>query len=204
MPRFCGMVTGMKELEQDFSHLAWRETSRSTLCDCGIFTVRRSKRESTDGKIGDFVLIDTSDWVTILPVVRDSETECFLMVRQYRHGNGRITLEFPAGVISNGEQPRAAARRELREETGQAASRLVEIGSVNPNPAFMMNTVHTFVAEGLTLAGAQQFDEFENIELVTVPVTEVLENMGTGVYCNGIMMIALAWYLRWSERISFE
>ena len=184
-----------------YDHLSWREESRKPLVDCGIFEVLATKRSSLDGKEGEFVLVDARDWVTVLPILPSSSGELFLMVRQFRHGSARITLEFPAGVIRPGEPPKNAAARELLEETGFTAGSMIEIGSINPNPAFMTNTVHSFVATNLTHIQAPQFDEHEMIESITLPVEEVVQSMGKGEYSSGIMMIALAWFLRWSGRV---
>ena len=71
---------------------------------------------------------------------------------------------------------------------------------MNPNPAFMMNTVHTFVARDLTRIGGQRLNELEYLDVEEVPVERVRSDMGTGPFANGIMMIALGWYERWANR----
>ena len=67
------------------------------------------------------------------------------MVRQFRHGLGNVTLEIPGGIIEPGEEPAAAAVRELREESGYRAGRVRLLGSSNPNPALFGNRVHFIV-----------------------------------------------------------
>ena len=123
------------------------------------------------------------------------------MVRQYRHGSDSVTIEFPAGTVDRGEEPLAAALRELREETGCIpAAEVVELGSVSPNPAFMNNRVWFFLVEGVIPVGNQELDPHEQLDILHIPVCEVIDAMGTGVYDNGIMMIAQAFFLRHAQK----
>ena len=122
------------------------------------------------------------------------------MVRQFRHGSRAVTVEFPAGVIEPGEEPQAAAARELAEESGYTARRLTLLGASNPNPSFMRNTSYTFLAEGLHGPGAQSLDPLELVEVERVAVERVLSEMGTGEFDNGMMLAALGYYLRWKDR----
>ena len=121
------------------------------------------------------------------------------MVRQFRHGSGTVTLEFPSGLIDSGELPEIAARRELLEETGCTARELIHIGSVNPNPAFMNNTLHTYLALGLEKVSDLDLDDMELLELEKIDLAEVLKNAGTGQFDNGILLIALQRLARWKN-----
>ena len=66
------------------------------------------------------------------------------MVRQYRHGANRITLETPGGLVDPGETPAEAAAREMLEETGYQAREIISLGGINPNPAIFSNRLHAF------------------------------------------------------------
>ncbi len=179
-------------------HLTWKTLERKKLHDCRIFDVLETSSITEDGKQGSFIQVDAPDWITVMPVVRDQMGHpCFLMVKQYRHGTESLTLEFPAGTVERGEQPKVAAYRELLEETGCRPARLIKVGAVSPNPAFMMNTVTYYVAEELEYIQDQQLDEDEMIDIELVPINEVIHSMGHGYYNNAIMMAALAFYLRW-------
>jgi ADP-ribose pyrophosphatase len=178
------------------AHLAWIERSRDLVARCGIFDLYRSHRTAPDGREGDFHVLEAPDWVTVVPVVRDPDRgPCFLMVRQHRHGTDVVTTEFPAGLVEPGEDPRAAAERELAEETGRRAVRLAPIGRVAPNPAFMTNWCTTYLAEELAPVVGAHPDELELLETRVVPVDELVANAGTGEYVNSLVVVALAWFL---------
>jgi ADP-ribose diphosphatase len=184
-------------MQKKNEHLIWKTISRKWLNDFRIFNIYQVQRESAEGLIGTFYEVDAPDWVTIISHITDEKLgSCFLMVRQYRHGSNEITLEFPAGMVEKGEDAEVCAGRELLEETGYKAGSLELLGKVSPNPAFMNNTVSTYLADGLELIRKQELDEHELIDVVLVPVREVLASMGEDEYNNGIMMISLGFYLR--------
>ncbi len=189
--------------EMDFKNrLSWRTISREPVYKGPIFDIHGVRRESSDGRSGLFIEVVAPLWATIVPWFRDSSgTPCFLMVRQYRHGSDSITIEFPAGMVDKGEDPKEAAIRELREETGCVPQgEVVELGSVSPNSAFMNNRVSFFFVEGVREVAGQSLDTHEQIDILRVPVQEVLDCMGTGVFDNGIMMMAQAFFLRHAQK----
>jgi len=98
--------------------------------------------------------------------------------------------------VEPGEDPQAAAARELAEETGQRAGRLTLIGRVAPNPAFMTNWCTTFLAEELAPATGASQDALELLETRLVPVGELVGQVGTGEFVNSFVLVGLAWYLR--------
>jgi NTP pyrophosphohydrolases including oxidative damage repair enzymes len=104
------------------------------------------------------------------------------MIRQYRHGTGRVSVEFPGGIIDKGEDPVLAIARELLEETGYRAEMILPLGDLSPNPAFMTNTFHAFIAEGCYLEGDQALDENEEIEILLVPEREAIDMIGAEDY----------------------
>jgi ADP-ribose pyrophosphatase len=184
-------------------HLSWTTNSEKKEMDCRIFTVKSVWREAAENRKGQFTIIDSPNWVTILPIVKNNHgNDCFLIVEQYRHGSDSLTKEFPAGMIDNGEKPLDAAIRELEEETGYRAGKLTEIGVINPNPAFMNNSSYTYLAENLTPSGRQNFDEHEMIEMELLPVRDVAENMGKGMFNSAITVQAWFWYLRYTGQLS--
>ena len=178
-------------------HLKWRETEAKLIKDCTIFDLYASKRVSRNGQSGTFHLLKSRDWVNIVPVLVDNRgEERFLMVKQYRHGADKLTVEFPAGLVEKDEHPEKAAGRELLEETGFKAGSLQLIGEISPNPAFMSNCCYTYLARDLKRIDDQSLDELEHLEVLKVPVHEVSSKIGRGCYINSMTLIALYWYLR--------
>ena len=86
-------------------------------------------------------------------------------MRQYRHAIRRYLLEFPAGGLEPGEEPLAAAQRELREEAGLEAARWTSLGHFFSSPGFANEILHVFLAEDLRPAYADP-DEDEDLHVV--------------------------------------
>ncbi len=169
----------------------WKRLGRRELLACQVFTVAERRNEGPGGRVGSFIVVEAPDWATVVPVLWRGGEAFFLMVRQYRHGSDEVSVEFPGGVIEPGEAPAAAAARELKEETGYVASSLRLAGSVSPNPAFMTNTFHVFLAEGLELVSGTELDEHEVVDAFLVGAREVRAQMGIGVYSHALMATAL-------------
>lgn len=186
-------------------HLIWHETARKQILDANVFQVFMSRRSSEEGKKGDYALVEAGDWCHVIAQVQNEGRECFLMARQFRHGLGEVTIEFPGGIVDPGEKPEVAARRELEEETGYRCDSLTLIGKTNPNPAFMTNTVHTFVAHGAVRSAEQNLDENELVDIDLVPVEHVLSLADREFTAHAVMLAGLHWLRVWKQDgLSYE
>lgn len=181
-------------------HLLWTKEDQRVLFKGPIFDIVAARHSRPDGKSADFYLMTSPDWVNIVPLTTDEEgRSCFVLVRQFRPGAGRVSVEFPGGLVDKGEDQEIAALRELQEETGYRAGKITKIGSTNPNPAMMTNTVSTYLAQDLELVADLALDANEVLDTQLVPVSEIVDGRHPGFQVNGIMMIALSWYLRWER-----
>ncbi len=171
----------------------WERLGDETLVRYKVFHVRKSRRRSprTGADIG-FFLLDTSDWVNVLAITTDDR---LVMVRQFRHGSERVSLEIPGGLIDVHEtDPAAAAARELREETGYEAAHLEPLGVMNPNPSMMTNRCFAFLATGCRRVGDLTMDPGEDIEVVTVPVAELDNRLCRGEIDHAIVLATIAFW----------
>ena len=110
-------------------------------------------------------------WVMIKPevvaVVPITKAGKVLLQRNYKHGAGQIITEVVAGVVDDGEDFKEAAKRELAEETGYTAPKMVKIGEIYANPTSTSMKYHVFLAlecektQEVSLDDAEQIEPFE-------------------------------------------
>lgn len=149
--------------------LDWKMVREHPADDHRVFRVyRRDAEHPQTGAVRTFSIIHSSDWVNVVALTPDDRV---VLVRQYRHGIGRQTLEIPGGMVDPGETPLEAAQRELREETGYATARWREIGLVEPNPAIQTNRCHTFLALDVERVGELALDPGEALVVETAPLS---------------------------------
>ena len=120
--------------------------------------------------------------VCVLPLTDDGDVIC---VRQYRYAIGQSIIEIPAGKLdSREEDPREAALRELREETGAICKSLTYMGKYYSSPAILDECIHMYLAEGLTF-GETDPDEDEFLELLKIPVDDLTHMIMNGEIVDG-------------------
>ncbi len=170
--------------------LVWKEKGRNVLLETPVLTVTERDSTGPDGQTGKYIVNEARDWVAVIPVKGDN----FLMVKQWRHGEQAVSIEFPGGVIERGEDPELGARRELKEETGANAGKLTFLGKMNPNPALFANHMYFYCAEDLDLTGKQHLDSDEFVSYLEISKKEVFAKMGSTTYPHALMAAALALY----------
>jgi 8-oxo-dGTP pyrophosphatase MutT (NUDIX family) len=139
------------------------------------------------GEAHDFIVLESAPWVNVIALTDREEA---LLIRQYRHGIGEVTLEIPGGLVEDADGPRAAAQRELLEETGYRAQEWIDLGRVHPNPAIQNNDCHTFLALGAKPAESQSLDDKEDIEVVLRPLAEIPRLIREGAITHSLVICA--------------
>jgi 8-oxo-dGTP pyrophosphatase MutT (NUDIX family) len=171
----------------------WREVAREPVADCRVFSVERSIADSpVDGTRHDFYRIHSGSWAQIVPVTKEGDV---VLVRQYRHGASKVTLEMPAGLVDPGEDPAEAALRECLEETGYRARNPISLGDVNPNPALFANRLYAYLATDVVPERAIRNIGAEETEVVLVPTRELPKLMLNGTFDHALVLATLWRYL---------
>jgi ADP-ribose pyrophosphatase len=161
--------------------------------------IRLDDCELPDGQRLEGTVFEFRDWVTVMALTPARE---MVLIRQYRHGAGKVILEMPGGIVDlQDENPLAAARRELLEETGYASDNFIEVGCVSPNPANHTNRVHSFLALDAVIAGPQHLDPTEEIEVVLTPLDEVITMAKNGELLQSMQVAALFFAMAYWNRI---
>src|SRR5277367_1134034 len=108
----------------------WRRIREGEERDLTILRIREDSFEDPrDASLHPRVILTAPDWVNVVALTDAGEA---VLVRQFRFGVEANTLEIPGGMVEPGEEPSAAASRELQEETGFRAREVVPLGFVHP------------------------------------------------------------------------
>ncbi len=124
-------------------------------------------------------------------VVAVDDARRVVLVRQDRAGAGKPLLELPAGIVDHGEEPLAAARRELREETGLHGGEWRRLAAFFTTPGFCDELMHLYLATGLD-EGEPSPEEDEELEVVRVArdlVPELLESIEDAKTLVGLLLL---------------
>ena len=138
--------------------------------------VRKDRCRMASGVvIEDYYVVERFDFVMVFAVAPDGRV---VLVKQYKHGAGEVVLELPAGYLEPGEEPIEAARRELLEETGFRAGRIMPVATLFPSPSLLTSRAHIFYCDDLEQSGGQSLDESEDIEVEFVELADLRQAIG--------------------------
>ena len=170
----------------------WERLSSEKLLENPYFALRSDRLRLPDGAVKDpYYVIERPDAAIVFPLTGTGEV---VLVRQYRPAINRVELGLPAGLVEEGEDPGKAARRELLEETGYAGGEWEPLGAVASSPSLKDNWAHLYLARGVERTSVPQPDEYERVEVVLVPLGEILAEVKSGniVSSSGVAAILLA------------
>lgn len=171
--------------------LPWITTDTEIVLTDRWLRLRADRCRTAEGvTIAPYYVLEYPDWVQVVAI--DSAGR-LLMIEQYRHGLGVISLELPGGGIEVSDaDPIAAARRELKEETGCTAKTWRLIASLSPNAASHSNRCHVFLAEHADISAAPADDATERVSIRWIPVGEAVKLAMTGGVVQAIHVAAMA------------
>jgi len=160
----------------------WKTLRSHLVLDSQWCRVRVDRVELPNGQIiDDFFINVRPDIALVVPITPQQQ---IVFVRQYRHGVGNILLELPAGAFyPDRESAESAASREMIEETGYSCDRLIKLATLHDNPVKDTNQIHIFLAPKAEYSRSQMLDDTEEIEVVLLPISEVIPKIIQGEIC---------------------
>lgn len=149
----------------------FRVSGKRVVTETPFLTLEEVDLETPSGETGKRLVVRIGGAVSVVPVVDDE----VVLIRQYRTPVGRPVLEIPAGKLDvPGEDPKAAARRELQEEAGYRASELTEVAHFFTSPGFFDEEMTVYLATGLTRVESEPKGAEElAAEIVHIPIADL-------------------------------
>ena len=183
-----------------FENLEEVRTGEETIFDGNILHIRRDTVRLPNGAAATREYTRHLGAVCIIPLFENGDV---LLERQFRYPLGQVITEIPAGKLDAAdEDPREAALRELREETGAVADELLELGVFYPACAYSTEKIHMYLARGLHF-GDRELDEDEFLNVFRLPLQELVEQVMAGGIPDAKTQIAAlkVWHLLQNHEI---
>jgi ADP-ribose pyrophosphatase len=164
-----------------------------TLAENWLFCLRQERfRSRLSGKTHDYYVTYLADGVQVVAITPDQRV---VLVRQFRAGSRRDSLEMPGGLIEPGEDPFRAGARELLEETGYAGLPPERLGTIWPNPAILSMRITTIVVRDAQPRALPRPDQSEELSVELCHATEIRSLIQRGRIDHGACVAGLLWWL---------
>jgi 8-oxo-dGTP pyrophosphatase MutT (NUDIX family) len=158
-----------------------------------LFRLRKERfRSRRSGKEHDFYVIHLADAVHVVAITPEDEV---LVVRQFRAGSGRDSLEIPGGLVDPGEDPCAAGVRELAEETGYVGDPPELLSTVWSNPSLVTSRISTVIVRNVRRTVEPDPDEHEELVVDRVPAGDIPRLIVEGKIDHALVVAGLLWWL---------
>lgn len=165
----------------------WKCRSSRTLFESPWFKLRQDDVVLPDGQSITYTLIEHPGYAMVVPLLDDGRV---ILERVYRYTVQETVLECPSGGL-DGEPPETAAHRELEEETGWIAGRMISLGSFFGSNGISNERLHLFLATELREEGAMNREPTEQIELELMPLEHAVELARSGRIADAPSAFAL-------------
>jgi ADP-ribose pyrophosphatase len=169
------------------AEVPWRTLTSRVAYQNPWIRVDEDQVEMPDGRTTLYGVVRCGPCVGVLPFL-DSDT--VILIRQYRYVARAVYWEMPTGGVHAGESIEAAAQRELGEEVGLTAGRLVPLVSYHTSKSVVDETAHLFWAEELGTAPTPP-DDTEFIEVRPVPFAAAIAMVESGEITDSMTVIAV-------------
>jgi ADP-ribose pyrophosphatase len=175
-----------------FSETPWKTLSTRAIYGNKWLSLREDLVELPDGRTTIYGVVTCGQCVGILPFL---DPETVILIRQYRYVSRRMTWEMPTGGVHTGESIEAAAQRELCEEIGYRAGRLIPVCSYHTSKSVLDETAHLFLGRDMVKLTLPP-DETEFIEVRPFPFAEVLKMVLSGEIVDSMTILAVLYAAR--------
>lgn len=167
----------------------WKTLGSEYLIRCPWLTARRDTVELPDGTVHpEYYVLEYPSWVNVIAITSENR---FVMIEQYRHGLADVFTELVAGVVEESEEPLAAARRELLEESGYAGGEWELMTVLSQNPSTTNNFTYCYIARGVVKVAEQNLDATEDIAVRLLTEAEVRDLLARDALKQALMAAPL-------------
>lgn len=180
-------MSGDRRRRGRLAEVPWRTLSSRQVYRNPWIRIDEDQVEMPDGRTTLYGVVRCGECVGVLPFLAP---DTVILIRQYRYVARGVYWEMPTGGVHPGETLEAAAQRELAEEIGYTAGRLVPLVSYHTSKSVVDETAHLYWAEALSPAPTPP-DDTEFIEVRPVPFAEALRMVETGEIKDSMTVIAM-------------
>lgn len=152
----------------------WTVLAEEDITPSPWFPLTKQQVQLANNNVYDYYLSRLGDVVQVLAITPQNNV---VLVRQYKHGLGQVTLEVPGGLQQTNQSIIQSALNELEEETGikATAEQLIPLGKIAINPTKLKQETYGFIVFDGEITAEQKLDATEDIEVVLIPAAEVLQ-----------------------------
>jgi len=188
------MTNNLSSPQNDPEIKPWKVLSTSMALNERWFPVRKDEVQLPSGKtVNDYFVWESPNIATFVPFTTDGK---FVICEQYRHGVGKNMYQFPAGGLDKDENPEAAARREMEEETGYTSDDVTFLSKSAAYPTKMSGYHHLFMAKNAQPTGVKQDDENEPTRVHLKTPEELIQLIEGGEFEVADSLVAALFALR--------
>jgi ADP-ribose pyrophosphatase len=169
---------------------SWRTLDRRYLYRSPWCTFRVDEVRLPSGMEIEYAVLESGGFAAVVPVREDGRV---VLVRQWRQPLGAFTLELPSGGVDGDERPETGAGRELLEETGYRAEKLVHLASMHVSTGRSTEVCHLFRCRAVRDEAGPRPEPTEFIRVVEVPLGEALAEVFAGRITDMATILGLLW-----------